>query len=153
QGAPPFPRSDRMRIAAVGSALPAHYYAQETLTAWLQQLWREHPVASSRLPQLHEHARVRGRHLALPLERYAALGDFGACNAVWLRCALELGERAAATALQRAGLRPQEVDAIFFSTVTGLASPSLDALLVNRMGLRPDVRRLPLFGLGCVAGA
>jgi alkylresorcinol/alkylpyrone synthase len=141
------------KIAGVGSALPRHYYEQAALTAWLQELWADAPAVARRLPDLHRNARVRGRHLALPLERYRELRDFTACNAAWQSCALELGERAATAALQRAGLRPADVDAIFFSTVTGVASPSLDARLVNAMGFRPDIARLPLFGLGCVAGA
>src|SRR6185369_16659997 len=56
-------------------------------------------------------------------------------------------------ALDRARLRPQDIDAFFFSTVTGLSSPSLDALLMNKLPFRPDVKRVPMFGLGCVAGA
>jgi alkylresorcinol/alkylpyrone synthase len=142
-----------MKIAAVGSALPDHYYDQATLTRYLEQVFADDPVAARRLAQLHAATRVRGRYLALPLEDYAALGDFTAQNAAWLRCALELGERATAQALQRAGLQPADVDAIFFSTVTGLASPSLEARLMNRMAMRSDVRRVPMFGVGCVAGA
>ena len=142
-----------MKIAAVGSALPDHYYDQATLTRYLQQMFAADPVAARRLPQLHANTRVRGRHLALPIEDYAALGDFTAQNRAWLRCAVELGERAVAQSLQRAGLRPADVDAIFFSTVTGLASPSVEARLMNRMGMRSDVRRVPMFGIGCVAGA
>lgn len=142
-----------MRIAAVGSALPANYYDQETLTQYLVAAFANDPAAARRLPQLHANTRVRGRHLALPLEEYAALTDFTACNRQWLRCALDLGERAARQALDRAGLQPQDVDAIFFSTVTGLASPSVEARLMNRMQMRTDVRRVPMFGVGCVAGA
>ena len=56
-------------------------------------------------------------------------------------------------ALQRADLRPQDLDHLYFVTVTGLSTPSVDARLVNRMGLRADLKRVPIFGLGCVAGA
>ena len=67
--------------------------------------------------------------------------------------ALDLGEQAVREALDRAGLRPTDVDHIFFVTVTGIAVPSLDARLINRLHLREDVKRTPIFGLGCVAGA
>jgi alkylresorcinol/alkylpyrone synthase len=65
----------------------------------------------------------------------------------------DVGEQAVRQALQRAGLEPSEVDHLFFVTVTGVATPSVDARLMNRLGLRPDVKRTPIFGLGCVAGA
>lgn len=142
-----------MRISGVGRALPRHYYDQAVLTRFLEQVWSGDPAVAARLSSLHANAQVRGRHLALPLERYAGLTDFTACNRAWIEAALELGEAAAMDALQRAGLRPADVDALFFSTVTGLASPSIDARLCNRMPFRPDLRRVPMFGLGCVAGA
>jgi alkylresorcinol/alkylpyrone synthase len=66
---------------------------------------------------------------------------------------VELGELAVRRALDDAGLQPTDVDALFFTTVTGLATPTIDARLVNRLGLRRDVRRTPMFGLGCVGGA
>jgi alkylresorcinol/alkylpyrone synthase len=96
---------------------------------------------------------VDGRYLALPIEEYYRLDSFTAANAAWKRVALDVGEKAARRALERAGLSPRDVDHVFFVTVTGLATPSIDALLVNRMGLRADVKRTPIFGLGCVAGA
>ena len=142
-----------MRIGAVGSALPQYYYDQPTLTRYLMELWRGDDAVLRRLRKLHDNVRVRGRHLALPLEEYAKLRDFTDANAAWQRVALELGEVAVEVALRRAGLVARDVDALFFATVTGLASPSVDARLVNRMGMRPDVVRVPIFGLGCVAGA
>lgn len=142
-----------MKIAAVGSALPQHVYDQSVLTRYLEGVFADDPSASRRIAQLHENTRVRTRRLALPLEAYSSLGSFSDCNAAWLRCALDLGERAVDLALRRAGLTPKDVDAFFFSTVTGLASPSLEARLMNRMGMREDVRRVPMFGMGCAAGA
>jgi alkylresorcinol/alkylpyrone synthase len=142
-----------MKIAAVASALPENYYEQAVLTRYLQDVFASEPSAARRLPQLHENSQVGGRYLALPLERYQDLRSFTDFNRAWLACALDLGERAVTAALQRAGLRAQDVDAIYFATVTGLASPSIDARLMNRLPFRPDVARLPLFGLGCVAGA
>jgi alkylresorcinol/alkylpyrone synthase len=142
-----------VRIAAVGRALPPHYYDQETLLAALGAHWAPKFHNPARLEQLHRNVRVGGRHLALPLERYPALRSFGEANDAWIACALELGEQAVRDALDRAGLRPQDVGQLFFVTVTGLATPSIDARLVNRLGLRSDVKRTPIFGLGCVAGA
>lgn len=141
-----------MKIAAVGTAFPPHWYDQRTLTDYLAAAFGEERFGE-RIRSLHGNTRIDGRYLTLPLHAYAELTDFSKCNAAWLQGALDLGERAIRQALQRAGVRADEVDAIFFSTVTGLASPSVDARLVQRLGLRPDVKRIPMFGLGCVAGA
>ena len=143
----------RGRIAAVGSAFPPHAYDQATLFAAIRDHWAERYFNLDRLEQLHKNVLVGTRHLALPLERYAELDGFGESNAEWIRVAEEIGAEAAARVLDRAGLPPSAVDAIYFVTVTGIATPSIDARLVERLGLRPDVKRVPVFGLGCVAGA
>ena len=142
-----------MKIASAGVALPAHYYDQSTLTSYLAEVWKDHPEVVRRLDTLHGNVGVEGRHLSIPLEQYASLRTFGDFNDAWIRAAVDLGERAVRQALERANLEPRDVDAIFFSTVTGICSPSIDAKLVNRMQLRPDIKRIPMFGLGCVAGA
>jgi alkylresorcinol/alkylpyrone synthase len=141
------------RIAAVGRALPRHGYDQATIVAEVGGLFGAEPELRAQLQVLHRRVKVQRRYLAVPLEQYAALDDFSKCNDAWIRCALDVGERAVQDALDRARLRPQDIDAFFFSTVTGLSSPSLDALLMNRLPFRPDVKRVPMFGLGCVAGA
>ncbi|CDM78264.1 chalcone synthase [Mycobacterium marinum E11] len=96
---------------------------------------------------------VEARHTALPLERYAELNGFTEANDAFVDVALDLGEQALRAALDEAKVRPSEVDVIFSTTVTGLAVPTLEARLAHRVGLREDVKRIPLFGLGCVAGA
>ncbi|MCI0589207.1 MAG: type III polyketide synthase [Planctomycetes bacterium] len=142
-----------MRIASVASALPDHVYEQGRITRHLAGIWDGDPAFARRLAAFHENVRVERRHLARPLEDYDRLRTFGERNDAWIAAATDLGERALRSALDRAGLAPRDVDALFFSTVTGAAIPSIDARLVNRMGLRADVKRLPFFGLGCVAGA
>jgi alkylresorcinol/alkylpyrone synthase len=142
-----------MRIAAVGAAFPRHYYDQEALLAAFREHWGKRYFNLDRLEQLHKNVLVGGRHLALPLEQYAGLDGFGAANDAWIRVATEVGEAAIRDALERAGLGVGDLAAIFFVSVTGIATPSIDARLINRMGLRPDLKRVPIFGLGCVAGA
>jgi alkylresorcinol/alkylpyrone synthase len=140
-------------VRSLGRALPANYVDQETLTAAFRAYWEKKHFNLERLEELHRAVQVKGRHLALPMSEYPALDTFAKCNDAWIRAGLEVGERAVREALARAGLEPGEVDHLFFVTVTGIATPSLDARLMNRLGLRPDVRRTPMFGLGCVAGA
>lgn len=142
-----------MRIASAATAFPEHYADQLSVRRMLERQWAGRPEVLRRLPTLFANCTVEGRHFALPLERYAELETFGQFNDEWIRCSLELGEKAVRLALERAGLEPRDVDAIFFSTVTGLAAPSIDARLANRIPFRSDLRRVPMFGLGCVAGA
>ena len=141
-------------IAAVGSAVPDHRYPQAEITEALAVTVLG--GAQDRLPvlrRLHASSKVATRHLALPLERYRDLGGFSGSNDTFIEVGLDLAERAVRDALERAGLVPGDVDLIMSVSVTGVAAPSLDARLVARMGLRPDVKRVPVFGLGCVAGA
>jgi alkylresorcinol/alkylpyrone synthase len=142
-----------MRIAAVGAAFPPHFYDQERLLEAFREHWTPHYFNVARLEQLHRHVLVGGRHLALPMEEYPRLTGFGAANDAWIRVATEIGGAAVTDALARAGLGVADVAALFFVSVTGLATPSIDARLVNRLGLRSDLKRVPIFGLGCVAGA
>jgi alkylresorcinol/alkylpyrone synthase len=147
------PATPLARIAAVGSAFPPNFYDQETLLAAFRTHWATRHYNLDRLEALHRNVLVGGRHLALPLEEYARLSGFGASNDAWLRVAQDVGETAVRRALDAAGLTPADVDAFIAVTVTGVAAPSLDARLANRLRLPARVKRTPIFGLGCVAGA
>lgn len=134
-------------IAAVELALPGHVYTQDEVVSELRSFGGPVFARFARTSGVHT------RHLALPLERYATLSGFTEANDAFIEVALELGERAITEACASAGVSPGQIDLIASTTVTGLAVPSLDARLADRLGLKPDVKRLPLFGLGCVAGA
>jgi alkylresorcinol/alkylpyrone synthase len=140
-------------IRSVARALPPHYAEQEQLIAAFRDAWSQRHFHAERLEALHRAVGVGGRHLALPLAEYEKVRSFRERNEAWTRVAVELGERAVRDATQAAGLEPRDLAHVFFVTVTGLATPSIDARLCNRLALRPDVRRTPIFGLGCVAGA
>jgi alkylresorcinol/alkylpyrone synthase len=142
-----------MKIAGVGSAFPPHVYHQEQITNALVDYWGDGLEAPDRLRRFHSRAGVDVRHLAFCLEQYAQFKTWGESNRAWLSVSEELGSRAIDAALERAGLLRSDIDALYIVSITGIASPSLDARLANSMGLRSDVKRTPIFGLGCVGGA
>jgi alkylresorcinol/alkylpyrone synthase len=142
-----------MRIASSASAFPKHYYTQKFLLEKLQDYWGDQLRNPQLLARLHRNVTVEGRHLALPYEKYYDIKTWGQANDIWIEVAQELGEQALCRALHHAGLESSALGALFFVSVTGISSPSIDALLINRMKLPVNIRRVPVFGLGCVAGA
>ena len=142
-----------MKISSVASAFPKHYYPQAFLSAALKKFWEGRVKSPEVVDRMHAHAEIDGRYLALPVDTYYGMETWGQYNDAWIECAQELGQQALCRALVGANLAPQDIDALFVVSVTGIASPSLDARLVNRMNLSPRIKRIPIFGLGCVAGA
>ncbi|MER7395317.1 type III polyketide synthase [Streptomyces sp. NPDC000151] len=141
-------------VLAAEVVTPPYRYRQEEITSAFAEACLGHDrPARQVLEKISANAGVRTRHMALPLEEYRKLDGFTAANEAWRTAALDLGERALRGALETAGILPEEVDVVVSTTVTGLAVPSLEARLVQRLGLREDVKRIPLFGLGCAAGA
>ncbi len=140
-------------ILSVGRALPPNHVDQETLIQALSVYWGARHFNVERLADVHRAAKVGGRHLALPLSEYPALDSFQKTNDAFIRVGVDVGEAAIRAGLAAAGLAPGDVDHLWFVTVTGISTPSLDAKLMNRLGLKPSVKRTPIFGLGCLAGA
>jgi alkylresorcinol/alkylpyrone synthase len=141
-------------VLGVSGALPPHRHPQSEITdVFAHAIARGTGLDQRVLRRFHANAGVEYRHLVMPIQRYGELEDFEQANDLFLEHAVALGARALTDALKAADLTPSDVDVIVSATVTGLAIPSLEARIAAVVGLRPDVRRVPLVGLGCVAGA
>jgi alkylresorcinol/alkylpyrone synthase len=141
------------QVGGTGTALPPHRYTQQDLAELATEVLPGIARQKDTLVRLFARVGVKHRHLALPAAAYRTLTGLEARNAAWLDVAIPLAIESLGEALNDAGLQPADVDALFTTTVTGIAVPSLDARLMNRLPFRTDLKRIPLFGLGCVAGA
>lgn len=140
-------------IVSVGTALPPNVHSQKEVTETLAA--KLAPTAESRavLERIHAATGIRQRHFALAIDDYARLENFTQSNALFAEHAVALAESSIVAALEEAGLSSADVNHLFFTTVTGVGAPAIDVLLATRLGFRSDLRRIPSFGLGCVAGA
>jgi alkylresorcinol/alkylpyrone synthase len=134
-------------VAGVAVKFPPNRYTQDETIGALTEF------AGPDFRRFAQNSGVEFRNIALPVSRYGQLSGFTEANDTFVEIALDLSEQALRAAFDQAKVKPSEVDIVFSTTVTGLAVPSLEARLASRVGLRQDVKRVPLFGLGCVAGA
>jgi alkylresorcinol/alkylpyrone synthase len=142
-----------MRLMSAATAYPVNVYPQQAITEALQELWKDSLTNPEVMARLHSRCGVEQRHMVLKLPEYRRMSGFGEANNIWIEAATRLGSQAVCRALRKADLEPSAISAIFFTTVTGLASPSIDARLANQLPFPADLKRIPIFGLGCVAGA
>ena len=140
------------RILSLATALPPYRFTQAQIRDAFGAVCRGQRGIERLLP-VFDRTGVETRYFARPLEWYADGQTFETRNDVYAECAFELIERAARSCLRRAGVLPEQIDHLYCVTTTGLTTPSLEARVSRRLGLRPDVRRYPLFGLGCAGGA
>ena len=140
-------------IAATGTGVPSHAYSQDQLIALARELLPGLEVSDGALERLFVAVGVEQRHLALPAAAYGQLDGFALRNHAWIETAKQLGEQVVCAALAEAELDPSAVALLVTTTVTGVAVPSLDARLMNTIEFAPTLKRVPLFGLGCVGGA
>ncbi len=142
------------RLASVATALPATRLDQANARAFAAALFATVVTGEgSRLIEVFDRSGVDTRHVCMPLEWYGEPHTLDDSNALYLEHAEALSAQAVTGALERAGLAPADIDHVVFVSSTGIATPSLDARLANRLGFRRDVRRTPLWGLGCAGGA
>ncbi|MBX2805543.1 MAG: type III polyketide synthase [Hyphomicrobiales bacterium] len=135
-------------IAGLATAVPKYKLGQEDAVERASRIFPQY----ARRTGLFANTGVETRYTVEPTEWYLEPRSWEERTESFQRNALDLLEDVAARAIAAAGLEPGDIDAIVTNTITGLAIPSLDARLMNRMPFRSDVERLPIFGLGCGGG-
>jgi alkylresorcinol/alkylpyrone synthase len=142
-----------MRISGVATAFPKYCFTQREVAEALKAQWDDKVPNPGILSRMMTRVGVDQRHFVLPLDGYLPMDTWGKANNEWIKAAVDLSEKALLAAVESAGLTLDNIGAIFFVSVTGIASPSIEARLINRIKLPLHVKRIPIFGLGCVAGA
>jgi len=142
------------RLESLATALPPHSYRQQDIKPFAASLFLPGlEAADHRLMAVFDSAGIERRHFCMPLEWYAEPRGFAESNARYVEHATVLAARAAQSALEGAGLSPADVDHFIFVSTTGLSTPSIEARLMNLLPFRANLRRVPMWGLGCAGGA
>jgi len=141
------------RLLALSTALPPYTLRQADIERRARGYFAGAAALDlDRLMPVFANAGIDTRYSCVPLEWYDRPHGWAERNELYLEHAVRLLERAARGALAHADLAAHQIDAVVTISTTGIATPSLDARLLNRLGLRADVTRLPVFGLGCAGG-
>lgn len=148
---PTLPTEPNPRILGVGTAVPPHRIGQGEARNLAERLFEGLP-GLNRLIAVFENTGIEARHLSVPLEWFEREHLFAEKNALWADSALALAEEASRAALAQAGVVSERIAAVVFVSTTGIATPSLEAHLVQRLGIPLWAVRLPVWGLGCAGG-
>ena len=139
------------RLSALATAVPAYPLDQEAVVAQVKRLFAGAPQLDRLLP-VFANSGIRRRYSAVPLDWFGEPHGWPERNGLYLDTAVELLDTVAGGVLDRAGVPAADIGAIVVVSTTGIATPSLDALLIERLRLPRNVQRLPIFGLGCAGG-
>jgi len=140
------------RILAAATAVPPFVLARDDAKRFARGFFASGFDDIDRLLPLFDHAGIEKRHLCNPLAWFTSPKTFREKNDAYISWSLELGSQAITLALERAGLSPRDVDYLIFVSTTGLATPSIDARLIGKLGMGANTRRTPIWGLGCAGG-
>ncbi len=150
---PFLPRLLLPSIIATAAGLPNHKYPQAELTAQVQALWAPEGINVDRVASLHTNTTIETRYTAEPRERYLEMDGWADLNEAYLRDAVDMAERAVVALMAQVSIDLEDVAHLAFFSTTGIAVPSIDARLMNRLPFAPTLKRTPVYGLGCAAGA
>ena len=139
-------------LLSLATAVPPHVIEQGDAKLLGREAFGGKKALFDRLSGVFDNAGIAKRHIVAPADWYLAAHGWRERNAVYLEAAEQLFVDAASAAIDKAGLRPHDIDGVVTVSTTGIATPSLEARCAARVGFRPDVRRVPVFGLGCAGG-
>lgn len=139
-------------LLSLATAVPPHIIEQSEAKALAREAFGGNKALFDRLSGVFDNAGIARRHIVAPQDWYVRPHGWKDRNAVYLDAAESLFIEAARKAIDQAGLMPEQIDGIVTVSTTGIATPSLDARCASRVGFRDDVRRVPVFGLGCAGG-
>jgi len=141
------------RLIGIATAVPRYVLRQEEIVARAARILPGvNPESLSRMLPIYENAVIKARYSCVPADWYEESHGLAEKNRLYLSNAVDLMETAVRRSIDRAGLTSDDIDAVIAVSSTGIATPSLDALLAERMSLRRDIEHLPVFGLGCAGG-
>lgn len=144
--------SPQVTVSAVASAVPPYVLRQEDVVRRVRGLFGGRRLDIERLLPAFGNAGIETRHSCVPIEWYLMPSDWKTRNDLFIDNAVALLAEAAEACLAQAGVPLEAVDGLVVVSTTGVATPSLDARLMERLAFRRDVMRLPIFGLGCAGG-
>ena len=139
-------------LLSLATAVPPHVIEQQDAKACAREAFGGKKALFDRLAGVFDNAGIARRHIVAPQEWYMSAHGWHDRNAVYLKAAESLFVEAASAAIEKAGLAPDQIDGVVTVSTTGIATPSLEARVGPLMGFRDDVRRVPMFGLGCAGG-
>ena len=139
-------------LLSLATSVPPHVVEQSEAKELARQAFGGKKALFDRLSTVFDNAGIAQRHIVAPQDWYLSTHGWNDRNRVYLEAAEQLFIDAASAAIEKAGLKPDEIDGVVTVSTTGIATPSLEARVASRIGLRADVRRVPVFGLGCAGG-
>nr|WP_139488757.1 3-oxoacyl-[acyl-carrier-protein] synthase III C-terminal domain-containing protein [Brevibacillus dissolubilis] len=139
-------------IASVGVVTPPHQVSQNTARDFVQNLFQQDFRDIERLMPIFASSQIDTRYFCQPIEWFAESHSWEEKNSLYIRHAITMSKQAIQNCLQKAGLTPQDIDHLVYVSTTGISTPSIDAHLINELGMKSNVKRTPIFGLGCAGG-
>lgn len=141
------------KITAVTTAVPNYKVDQSTAKEFARRIFSNRAADVERLLSVFDNSQIETRYFSRPLEWFEQLHSLSEKNQVYIDSSTKLSVEASQKLFEKSEISPEEIDFIIYVNTTGLATPSIDARLINLLELRQNIRRIPIWGLGCAGGA